>query len=156
MILRWLAGAGVEQFYERYEAHFAAALDAFRRDERSANEWKGDERVDAYLDALDKIDRKMADHYLRAPIRKHGAFVLSTLAVDEMDITFLCDGLMGVPAAAVVGPNSAPAADVVGDEPGEGERAWFFKLFCLRGVRDGAEQMCFFTYLQRSNDEFGF
>jgi hypothetical protein len=65
-----------------------------------------------------------------------------------MDILHLCDFIMGIPAAEVVGEASAPP-----DEPTERDPAWFFKLFSLRGMRQGKEQMCFFTYLQKS-DEF--
>jgi hypothetical protein len=56
---------------------------------------------------------------------------------------------MGVPAVEVVGRASAPP-----DEPSERDLAWFFKLFSLRGVVDGTEQMCFFTFLQKSDDTF--
>ena len=31
---------------------------------------------------------------------------------------------------------------------------WFFKLFSLRGVIDGVERMCFFAFLQKSDDAF--
>ncbi|MDB5303952.1 MAG: hypothetical protein JWM97_1501, partial [Phycisphaerales bacterium] len=40
------------------------------------------------------------------------------------------------------------------DEPTEQDLAWFFKLFSLRGTVDGTERMCFFTYLQKSDDSF--
>ena len=91
----------------------------------------------------------MAERYLRDLIRKHNLYVLSTQAADEMDILHLCDYVMGVPAAEVVGPASAPP-----EEPTERDRAWFFKLFSLRGMHEGVEQMCFFTYLQKSEDTF--
>ncbi len=147
MIVRWLAGDEVETFYTRLQAHFDTALKQFREDEHQANEWKQDPRTAAYLEALDAIDVRMADKYLRAPIRQHGVFVLSTQAADEMDILHLCDFIMGVPAAEIVGPASAPP-----DQPTEQDRAWFFKLFSLRGVNNGIEQMCFFTYLQKTDD----
>jgi hypothetical protein len=54
---------------------------------------------------------------------------------------------MGVEAAEVVGATSAPP-----DAPTERDRAWFFKLFSLRGLHEGIEQMCFFAYLQKSED----
>jgi hypothetical protein len=54
---------------------------------------------------------------------------------------------MGVPAGEVVGEASAPP-----DDPTESDRAWFFKLFSLRGIKEGIERMCFFTYLQKSDD----
>jgi hypothetical protein len=55
---------------------------------------------------------------------------------------------MGVEPADVVGKASAPPEDGATER----ERAWFFKLFSLRGVIDGAERMCFFAYLQKTDD----
>jgi hypothetical protein len=66
-----------------------------------------------------------------------------------MDISHLVDFIMGVPAAEVVGEASAPP-----DDPTEQDRAWFFKLFSLRGIKNEQEQMCFFTYLQKSDESF--
>ncbi len=147
MIVRWLEGDEVEAFYERLQAHFDAALASFRTEERSANEWKDDPKVTEYLDLLDKMEVKMADRYLRDPIREHGIFVLSTQTADELDILFLTEHVMALPPAELVGRASAPP-----DDPTEQDRAWFYKLFLLRGVRDGVEQMCFFTFLQKTDD----
>ena len=36
----------------------------------------------------------------------------------------------------------------------EQDRAWFFKLFSLRGVVQDVQRMCFFTYLQKAEDTF--
>ncbi|HSZ54067.1 MAG TPA: hypothetical protein VK797_00280 [Tepidisphaeraceae bacterium] len=149
MIVRWLAGDQVETFYERIQAHFDAAMTGFREEERQSNEWKQDPQTLAYLDALDALEVKMEERYLRELIRKTGIFVLSTQAADEMNIAYLCDYLMGVPAAEVVGSVSAPP-----DEPTERDLAWFFKLFSLRGMVEGTERMCFFAYLQKSDDDF--
>ena len=102
IIVRWLEGEQVETFYERLQAHFDAGLNDFREEERQAQEWKQDAGTLAYLDALDELEIKLADRYLRDLIRQHNLFVLSTLTADEMDILHLCDYLMGVPAAAVV------------------------------------------------------
>jgi hypothetical protein len=66
-----------------------------------------------------------------------------------MDILHICDFLMGIPAAEVVGAKSAPPED-----PTEADRAWFFKLFALRGMVAAEERMCFFVYLQKVNDPF--
>lgn len=148
MIVRWLAGAEVEQFYTRLQAHFDAALNAFKMDERQANEWKNDPAADAYLTALDAVDITMTDRYLREPIRSHGWFVLSTQVADEMNIAYLCDYIMNVPAAEVVGPASAPP-----DDPSDSDLTWFFKRFSLRAVVDGEERMCFFTFLQKTDDD---
>ena len=148
MIIRFLRGEQVDRFYERLQAHFDAALNAFRDEERQANEWKQESATLAYLKALDAVDVKMPERYLREVIRKHNAFVLSTQTADEMDILHLCDFIMGVEAAAVVGQASAPP-----DAPTERDRAWFFKLFSLRGMIEGEERMCFFTFLQKSDDE---
>jgi hypothetical protein len=148
MIARWLAGDQVESFYERAQAHFNAALEGYREEERTTHEWKQDPKTLAYLAALEAVQVPMADRYLRDAVRAHGAFVLSTIAADEMDILHLCDYLMGVDAASLVGEASAPPL-----EPTEKDRAWFFKLFSLRGTTDGTERMCFFTYMQKADEE---
>jgi hypothetical protein len=147
MIVRWLAGDEVDMFYERLQAHFDAALTGFREDERQSQEWKQDPKVLAYLTALDAVDLKTADRYLRDAVRQHNLFVLSTQSADEMNIAYLCDYIMQVPAAEVVGSRSAPP-----ENPTDRDLAWFFKLFSLRGVSQGTEQMCFFTFLQKSDD----
>lgn len=150
MILRWLESDQVETFYERLQAHFDAALEGFKEDERQAQEWKQSPETLAYLAALDAVEVKMAERYLREAIKQHQLFVLSTQTADEINIAYLCDHIMGVPAAELVGARSAPP-----DEPAERDLAWFFKLFSLRGIGEGVERMCFFTYLQKSDDDFG-
>ena len=147
MIVRWLAGEEVATFYERVQAHFDVGLEGLREDERQANEWRQDADTDAYLAALDALEVKMAERYLRDPIRQLKVFVLSTQTADEMNIAHLCDYVMGVPAAEVVGTTSAPP-----DAATDRDLAWFFKLFSLRGVVEGVERMCFFTYLQKADD----
>jgi hypothetical protein len=149
MILRCLEGEQVDSFYTRLQAHFDVALNQYRDDEKSTHGWKQEKKMQAYLESLDKLEVRMADRYLREIIQKHNAFVLSTQSADEMDIMHLCDFIMGVPAAEIVGGASAPP-----DEPTERDRAWFFKLFSLRGIVDGVEKICFFTYLQKSDDAF--
>ncbi|HEY8748524.1 MAG TPA: hypothetical protein VIM11_11160 [Tepidisphaeraceae bacterium] len=149
MMVRWLEGEQVETYYERIQAHFDAALEGFREDEKQANEWKQDPAALAYLTALDALDVKIADRYLRKEIRDHHLFVLSTQTADEINIAYICDHIMGVNAAEVVGKKSAPP-----EEPTEQDLAWFFKLFSLRGIDEGVERMCFFTYLQKSDDVF--
>lgn len=151
MILRWLEGEQVQTFYERAQAHFDAGFGGYREEERQANEWKQDPKTLAYLKALDEVEVRMEERYLRDVISKHKVFVLSTLAADEMDILHLCDYVMGVPAGEVVGAASAPP-----DEPTERDRAWFFKLFSLRGRTEGVERMHFFTFLQKTEDTFEF
>lgn len=149
VIVRWLAGDEVETFYTRLQAHFDAALEGFREEERQQQEWKQDPTTLAFLKAMDALDVKMADRYLRNEIRKHNLFVLSTQTADELDILYLCDYVMGVDPATLVGRASAPP-----EEPTERDRAWFFKLFSLRGMVDGVERMCFFTFLQKAEDTF--
>lgn len=149
MIARWLQGDQVETFYERIQAHFDAALEQCRDEERQEHEWKREAKTLAYLAALDAIDVRMTDRYLRDLIRKHGAFVLSTQSADELNISYLSDYVMGAAAAEIVGAASAPP-----EEPTERDLAWFFKLFSLRGIIEGVEQMCFFAYLQKSDDTF--
>ena len=148
MIVRWLAGDEIEAYYERLQAHFDAAMEGFREDERQALAWKADDKTLAYLKALDAIELKMAERYLRDPIRQHKLFVLSTQAADEMNIAYLADHVMGVPAAEIVGEASAPPEDGASEQ----ELAWFFKLFSLRGMHEGEERMCFFAFLQKSDD----
>jgi hypothetical protein len=149
MMLRFLEGDQVDSFYTRLQAHFDAAINQYREDEKSTHGWKQDEKMQTYLEALDKLEVTMEERYLREIIRKHHAFVLSTQSADEMDIIHLCDFIMGIPAAEIVGEASAPP-----DEPTEQDRAWFFKLFSLRGIVEGVEKMCFFTYLQKADDTF--
>lgn len=149
MIVRWLEGDQVEAFYERFQAHFEAALTGYREEEHQSQEWKQDPETLAYLTALDAVDVKMADMYLRDAIRKHNLFVLSAQTADEMNIAYLSDYIMTVPASEIVGSASAPP-----EEPTERDLAWFFKLFSLRGMIEGVERMCFFTYLQKSDDNF--
>jgi hypothetical protein len=127
MIVRWLTGDQVEQFYERLQAHFNAAMDGFREDEKTENQWKQDEQTAEYLKALDEIDVKMADRYLREVIRQ------------------------GISAAELVGAASAPP-----EQPSEQELAWYYKLFSLRGMVEGRERMCFFTFLQKTDEGFDF
>ena len=147
MIVRWLEGEQVATFYDRMQAHFDAALTQFREEERQSLAWKQDPGTLAYLEALDAISVRLADRYLRDPIRQHNLVVLSTQSADEIDILYLADYLMSVDPADLVGPALAPS-----DAPTEQERAWFFKLFALRGSHEGVERMCFFTYLQKSDD----
>lgn len=150
MILRWLEGAQVETFYQRLQAHFDAAMEGLREDERQSHEWKRDPATLAYLAALDAVQVKMAERYLRPLIVAQKIFVLSTQTADEMNIQHLCDYIMGVPVAQVVGAASAPPA-----EPSVRDLAWFFKLFSLRGMKEQVEQMCFFAYVQKSDDSIG-
>ncbi|QOV91699.1 hypothetical protein [Humisphaera borealis] len=148
MIVRWLSGDEVDLYYTRLQAHFDVALEQCREDERQAHEWKSDPATKAYLAALDKVEVNMAERYLREPIKTHGLFVLSTQSADELNIAYLADYIMSVPAAEIVGEASAPP-----DEPTEKDLAWFFKLFSLRGVVEGVEKMCFFAYLQKTSDD---
>lgn len=146
LMVRWLAGDEVETFYERLQAHFDAALGGFVEDEEQAHAWKRDAKALAYLAGLKAINVKMQDRYLRSTLRDHHLAVLSTQTADEINIAYLCDFIMGVPAAEIVGEESAPP-----DNPRDSDLAWYFKLFALRGVRGEVEQMCFFTYLQKAD-----
>lgn len=147
MIARWLAGEQVDAFYTRLQAHFDAALKFYREEERQSHGWKQDEQTLAYLDALDKIEANLAERYLRPVIQKVGISVLSTQTADELDILHLADVLMGVDASEIVGEASAPP-----DAPTEQDRAWYFKLFSLRGLKDGVERMCFFAFMQKTDE----
>jgi hypothetical protein len=147
MIVRWLEGEQVATYYERIQAHFDAALEGFKEDERQSQEWKQDPKTLAYLKALDALEVKMADRYLRDPIRKLKVFVLSTQTADEINIAYLSDTIMGVSADELVGRASAPP-----DAPSERDLAWFFKLFSLRGIVEDVERMCFFAFLQKTDE----
>ena len=147
MIVRFLRGDEVDSFYTRLQAHFDAALAQFREEERQQQGWKQDPETLKYLDALDKIDVKMADRYAREAIQKHRVFILSTQTADEMDIVHLTDYIMNAPAAEVVGEASAPPDDGATER----DRTWFFKLFALRGIVETVERMCFFTFLQKTD-----
>jgi hypothetical protein len=154
LIVRWLAGAEqADAFYDRLQAHFDAGLNGLLEDERQAHGWKQDAVAAAYLAALEKIEVVMAERYHRDAVRRNRATVLSTLATDEINIAYLCDHIMGVPAADVVGRPSAPPAD----DPSERDLAWYFKLFSLRGPGPAEgnteERMCFFAYLQKADDD---
>jgi len=150
MIARWLEGPQVETFYTRLQAHFDAALGAFKEDERQSLEWKKDPQTPAYLAALDSVEIKMADRYLRGIIRENAIYVLSTQTADEINIAYLCDYVMGVSPSQLVGSASAPP-----DNASESDLAWFYKLFSLRGMKDGVEQLCFFAYLQKTDEGGG-
>ena len=150
MIVRWLAGEQVEQFYDRLQAHFDAALDGLREDERQANQWRQDPAAQAYLAALEGVDVRMADRLHRDAVRRGGATVMSTLTVDEISIAYLCE-ILNVSAAELVGPRSAPPED----GPTDRDLAWYFKLFNLRGTAGGVERICLFTFLQKADDSFG-
>lgn len=149
MVVRWLAGEQVDIFYERLQAHFDAALEGYRDDERS-QEWKQDPKTLAYLKALDAVELKMADRYLREVIRTHKIFVLSTQTADEINIAYLTETVMGVPAVELVGRASAPPDE----QASERDLAWFFKLFSLRGMDGDVERTCFFTFLQKTEETF--
>jgi hypothetical protein len=149
MILRFLAGEQVATFYERLQAHFDAAFIGYKEDERQAHGWKQSIAAKEYMAELDKIEVNMAERYLRDAIRKHGLFVLNTQTADELNIAWLCDQIMNVPIADLVGRAAAPK-----DDPSEEDLAWFFKLFSLRGIVDDLERMCFFVFLQKAEDTF--
>ena len=55
---------------------------------------------------------------------------------------------MGAAPAEVLGEQSAPP-----DEPAEQDLAWFFKLFSLRGITQELERMCFFAFLQKTDEQ---
>ena len=135
------------------QAHFDAALSQFREEERQSLEWKQDPQTLAYLDAMDKVEIRMAERYLRDPVRNSPVpiFVLSTQAADELDIRHLCDYVMNVPAGQVVGEASC-AAGGRGDRGGSSRGS--SNCSHLAVVVESAERICLFTYLQKVGDEF--
>ena len=151
MVVRWLAGAEqADAFYGRLQAHFDAQLNAHREDERQANGWRQDDAATAYLAALDTVEVDMPKRYRREAVRAARATVLWMTSVDEVSIAYLCDTLMGVAPAELVGRRSAPP-----DDPTDADLTWYLKLFALRGPGPAAgdERLCFFTYLQKSEDD---
>ncbi len=91
----------------------------------------------------------MEERYLRPLIRQGKLYVLSTQVADELNIAFLCDQVMEIAPEQLVGSASAPR-----DMPTEGDLAWYFKLFSLRGMKGRTERMCFFAYLQKAAEEW--
>jgi hypothetical protein len=148
-IARWVVGDEVDTFYTRLQAHFDVALEGHKDDERQDNAWKNDPDVLSYLDALEKNPVNLAEVYLRPQVRQHGVFAINTQTADEINIEYLADYLMGVAPADVVGDESAPP-----EAPTESDLAWYFKLFLLRGIRDGTERALFFTFLQKTDGEW--
>lgn len=148
-ITRWIYADDVDLFYQRLQAHFDAAKEGFLEEQRNEQAWKQQHDTTQFLDALANIKVDMAERYLRPLIRTHKLFVLSTQTADELDIRYLCDYIMERPIEELVGPASAP-----GENATEQDRAWFFRMFSLRGMKENVEQMCFFTYLQKSQDTF--
>ena len=148
MVVRWLAGEQVDAFYGRLQAHFDAGLAGVREDERQQHGWKQDAKMAAYLKALDGLDADLAQRANRDVVRRGGMFALATQTADEMNIAYLCDTVMGVAPADLVGPRSAPP-----DDASQGDLTWFFKLFLLRGARAGVERMCCFAFLQKADDD---
>ena len=151
MLARWLAGDEVETFYGRLQAHFEAGLTSYLDDERSATDWKQEDTTKRYLSELDSIEEKMSVRYARDAVKKLNVAILSTQTADEMNINLIADHIMGIGAENLVGENSAPheGAD-------ESELAWYFKLFSLRAKVNDVERMCFFTFMQKTSDEFEF
>ena len=75
MIVRWLDDDLVGAFYERLQAHFDAAMEGHKEEQRSSHAWRQDNTATAYLAALDKIEVRMADRWLREPIKQHVVFL---------------------------------------------------------------------------------
>jgi hypothetical protein len=157
VILRWLKNdptaqltlEQVDTFYTRLQAHFDAAINQAREDEHQALDWKSDAKTTRYLKLLDEVKINQAERYLRPIIKSHAACVLSQTTADELNISYLCDYVMGVSADEVVGPRSAPQ-----DPTDESETAWFFRLFSLRGLVNDQEHMLFLAFMQKAQDTF--
>jgi hypothetical protein len=149
MILRWLAGDEVDTFYTRLQAHLDAGLGAYVADER-ANTWKNDAALETYLTALEGLAKvRLEDRWRRGAVRDAGIFALSTQTADEMNIAFLAEQIMGASPEHIVSSINVPTHDAT-----ETDLAWFFKLFMLRGTTKATERMCFFAYLQKTDDTF--
>lgn len=150
MILRWLEGEQVAVFYQRLQSHFDAMLENAREEHRWVDPSEMDEKTKTYQQLLHKADQiRLEERWFRDLVRDRGVCALSTQTVYEMNIAFLAEDVMGTSPEEVVGEESAVLFD-----PSEQDLAWFYKLFLLRGVRNGLEQMCFFTFLQKSNESW--
>jgi hypothetical protein len=155
-IVRFLTPDDADTFYTRLQAHFDAALEGFKEEERQAHEWRGDARQAAFIKALDDVDANLAERYHRPVLHHHKLFLLSTQTADEINIAYLADTIMGVSPETLVGKASAPPEDGEGGGPTDADLAWFFKLFLLRGIVGTTERMLLYTFLQKTDDSFDF
>lgn len=151
MIVRWIKGEQVETFYQRLQAHMDVAIKQTREDERQALAWKNESATNTYLEKLDEAELDMQKWWMRDLLRDHELATVRTQTADEINISYIADFIMGVGAAALVGEEFAPPGGA-----DDAELAWFFKLFALCGTRDGVEQIVFFVFLQKTEEEFDF
>ena len=56
MIIRFLAGAQVDSFYTRFQAHFDAALGQYREEEHQQHGWKQDEVKKHLAESAARLD----------------------------------------------------------------------------------------------------
>lgn len=157
ILLRSLQGPEVDQFYDRMEAHLKAGIEGLREDEEQALAWKDDPDTRAYLKALaDPVD-PMATRYARPIVQQHPVAILSTWTADEISISYLVESIMQRNISDVVDPSNIPE-----DGMDESQLAWFFRLFSLRAApldpdtKQRTEHMLFFTFLQKTDDDFEF
>lgn len=155
-ILRLLAGEEVDMYYTRLQAHFDAGLAGFVEDERSAHAWRNDPKTTAFLETLESFNWNLPERYARPLIREHGIIALSTQIIDEVNIELITDQIMNRPPADLVGQASAPNSDPDAEAPSDADRAWFFKLFFLRGLIEKEERILLYTFLQKTDDSFDF
>jgi hypothetical protein len=149
MMVRWLAGDDVSTYHQRMQAHFDVALKQTQADEREKLAWRNDEKDNAYLELLDEATFEMSHYTAREIVTRSKMAVMSSLMADAVHIGFLCEQVMGVSAAEVVGAAFSPPADA-GDE----EVSWFYRHFSLRGVLDEVEAVMNFTFLQKTSDDW--
>ncbi len=147
LIARFLSSDEVDTFFSRLQAHFDAALDGHKEDERQENQWRNDPASAAYLAELEKISLNLPEIYIRPHVAKHGLFALNTQTADEVNIAYLADYIMNITPADLVGEDNAPP-----DAPTDQDLAWYFKLFLLRGYHKKTELALFFAFLQKTDD----
>ncbi len=157
ILVRSLVGPQVDQFYERMEAHLKAGIEGLREDEEQALAWKDDPETRAYLKALGEPVDPMALRYARPVVKQHPVAVLSTWTADEISISYLVESIMQRNISDIVDPANVPE-----DGMDESQLAWFFRLFSLRAApldpdtKQRTEQILFFTFLQKTDDDFEF
>src|SRR5438046_7631163 len=100
------------------QAHFDVAMEDFKEEQKQAHGWKQDEKTAGFLKALEGVEVKMEERYLREIIKKHKVFVLSTLAADQRseEHTSELQSLTKLVCRLVL-------ATKQGDEPSEEEQA---------------------------------
>ena len=145
MIVRWLAGDQVETFYERLQAHFDAALEGFKEDEHQArNGSRTPRRWNISRHWMPGIENGRQISSRSDP--QANVFVLSTLSADEMNIAYL-----PTTSWASLPPRSSAHLGAA-DEPTDRGSGVVLQAVLASGDGRRGERMCFFAFLQKSDE----